>query len=145
MKPGRPKRIREGAGRARAGRGAPHARLVGGDRLQGGPHVGPGHAGRRSLWRRALAAATAAALVVGQLLGGWRAAGGGIALAQSPASGNANIAYLHNPNGGAYISVDELAEKAGLINYEVLCSLSRRVPRVYIKNGSVFETTDYML
>lgn len=104
MKPGRPKRIREGAGRARAGRGAPHARLVGGDRLQGGPHVGPGHAGRRSLWRRALAAAIAAALVVGQLLGGWRAAGGGIALAQSPASGNANIAYLHNPNGGAYIS-----------------------------------------
>lgn len=48
-------------------------------------------------------------------------------------------------DGGAYISVDELAEKAGLINYEVLCSLSRRVPRVYIKNGSVFETTDYML
>lgn len=48
-------------------------------------------------------------------------------------------------DGGAYISVDELAEKAGLINYEVLCSLSRRVPRVYIKNGAVFETTDYML
>lgn len=48
-------------------------------------------------------------------------------------------------DGGAYISVDELAEKAGLINYEVLCSLSRRVPRVYIKNGEIFETTDYML
>ena len=48
-------------------------------------------------------------------------------------------------DGGAYISVDEVAEKAGLINYEVLCSLSRRVPRVYIKNGEIFETTDYML
>lgn len=48
-------------------------------------------------------------------------------------------------DGGSYISVDELAEKAGLINYEVLCSLSRRVPRVYIKNGEIFETTDYML
>ncbi len=48
-------------------------------------------------------------------------------------------------DGGAYISVDEVAEKAGLINYEVLCSLSRRVPRVYVKNGEIFETTDYML
>lgn len=48
-------------------------------------------------------------------------------------------------DNGAYISVDEIAGKAGLINYEVLCSLSRRVPRVYIKNNEIIETTDYML
>lgn len=48
-------------------------------------------------------------------------------------------------DNGAYISVDEIADKAGLINYEVLCSLSRRVPRVYIKNNEIIETTDYML
>ncbi len=48
-------------------------------------------------------------------------------------------------DNGAFIGVDEIAEKAGLINYEVLCSLSRRVPRVYIKNNEIIETTDYML
>lgn len=48
-------------------------------------------------------------------------------------------------DNGAFISVDEIAAKAGLINYEVLCGLSRRVPRVYIKNNEIIETTDYML
>lgn len=46
---------------------------------------------------------------------------------------------------GAFISVNEIAEKAGLINYEILCGLSRRVPRVYIRNNEIIETTDYML
>ena len=46
---------------------------------------------------------------------------------------------------GAFLSVEELAEKSGLINYEILCALSRRVPRVYIKNDEIIETTDYML
>ncbi len=46
---------------------------------------------------------------------------------------------------GAFLSVEELAEKSGLINYEVLCALSRRVPRVYIRNDEIIETTDYML
>lgn len=48
-------------------------------------------------------------------------------------------------DNGAYIGVNEIAEKAGLINYEVICSLSRRVPRLYIKNNRVLEMTDYML
>ena len=52
---------------------------------------------------------------------------------------------LSYPSTGSTGDGYKFAEKAGLINYEVLCSLSRRVPRVYIKNGSVFETTDYML
>lgn len=46
---------------------------------------------------------------------------------------------------GAFLSVEELAEQSGLINYEILCALSRRVPRVYIKNDEICETTDYML
>jgi alanine racemase len=29
-------------------------------------------------------------------------------------------------------SADELAEKAGTINYEIVCSVSKRVPRVYV-------------
>ena len=46
---------------------------------------------------------------------------------------------------GAFLPVEELAARSGLINYEVLCGLSRRVPRVYIKNDEIIETTDYML
>lgn len=48
-------------------------------------------------------------------------------------------------DNGAYLDVGEIAEKAGTINYEILCSLSRRVPRVYIKDNEFYDTTDYML
>jgi len=34
------------------------------------------------------------------------------------------------------ISVDEIAEKLGTINYEVVCMISARVPRVYLNNMS---------
>lgn len=120
MKPERPKEIRGEASRSRARRDFPHARLMGGDKLRGGPHVGPGHAGRRSMWRGILALAIAAVLVAEQLFGGGLPLGGArVALAQSPATGNTSIAFLHNPNGSRYISdvvgvtrqqvVDELA------------------------------------
>lgn len=46
---------------------------------------------------------------------------------------------------GSYLGVEEIAKSAGLINYEVLCGLSRRVPRVYIRDNEIIETTDYML
>lgn len=48
-------------------------------------------------------------------------------------------------DNGVYLGIEEIAEKAGLINYEILCGLSRRVPRVYIKDDEIIETTDYML
>ncbi len=48
-------------------------------------------------------------------------------------------------DNGSTLSVEEIAESAGLINYEILCGLSRRVPRVYIKDNEIIETTDYML
>lgn len=48
-------------------------------------------------------------------------------------------------DNGAYLGAEELADKAGLINYEILCGLSRRVPRVYIRDNEIIETTDYML
>ena len=48
-------------------------------------------------------------------------------------------------DGTAFLDVSEIAEKAGLLNYEILCSLSRRVPRVYIREDKIIETTDYML
>lgn len=48
-------------------------------------------------------------------------------------------------DNGSYLSVSEIAKKAGLLNYEILCGLSRRVPRVYIRENEIIETTDYML
>ena len=35
------------------------------------------------------------------------------------------------------LTADELAQKEGTINYEVVCGLSKRVPRVYLKHGKV--------
>lgn len=44
-----------------------------------------------------------------------------------------------------YPHVDEIAEKLGTINYEVVCMVSRRVPRVYISNGEIVNIRDYLL
>jgi alanine racemase len=41
-------------------------------------------------------------------------------------------AVLFGRQGNAEISVDEIAQKIGTINYEVVCAISERVPRVYI-------------
>jgi len=35
-------------------------------------------------------------------------------------------------DGGEYISVDELADLAGTVSWELLCAVSPRVPRVYL-------------
>ena len=46
--------------------------------------------------------------------------------------------------GERSVSADFLAEKAGMINYEIVCGLSRRVPRVYTENGRPVGATDYL-
>ena len=38
--------------------------------------------------------------------------------------------------GNAFISADDLASKLGTINYEIVCDLAARVPRVYLCNRS---------
>ena len=40
---------------------------------------------------------------------------------------------------------DELAEKIGTINYEIVCMVGRRVPRVYIKKDKIVKVKDYLL
>lgn len=40
---------------------------------------------------------------------------------------------------GNHNSIDELAELAGTIPYELTCAVSKRVPRCYIKNGRIEE------
>ena len=38
---------------------------------------------------------------------------------------------------GAFDTADTVAAKTGTINYEIVCGIARRVPRVYLQNGSV--------
>lgn len=44
-----------------------------------------------------------------------------------------------------YSHVDEIGKKIGTINYEIVCMVSRRVPRVYISQGKVVKINDYLL
>lgn len=45
---------------------------------------------------------------------------------------------------GSPISVDAIAEKTGTINYEIICGINKRVPRVYKREGDVEAVADYM-
>lgn len=46
--------------------------------------------------------------------------------------------------GKECISVDELAERIGTINYEIVCMIARRVPRVYIYNNNISYLKNYL-
>ena len=41
-------------------------------------------------------------------------------------------------------TVTEVATKSNTINYEILCRITRRVPRVYTRNGEVVAVTEYL-
>jgi alanine racemase len=41
-------------------------------------------------------------------------------------------------------TADDIAELIGTINYEVTCMISKRVPRVYIKDGKVVKIRNYV-
>ncbi len=42
-------------------------------------------------------------------------------------------------------SVDEVASIIGTINYELVCMISRRVPRVYMKDNEIISIKDYLV
>ena len=43
------------------------------------------------------------------------------------------------------LPVESLAEKMGTINYEILCVIGKRIPRVYFRGGKVEEVHNYLL
>ena len=45
---------------------------------------------------------------------------------------------------GAVLSVEEVSELAGSFNYEFICEVARRVPRVYWKNGRKIKEVHYL-
>jgi len=47
---------------------------------------------------------------------------------------------LFGSQGDSELTVDEVAERAGTINYEVICGIGKRVARAYIRNGEMVGT-----
>ena len=45
---------------------------------------------------------------------------------------------------GGEVSVEELASLNRTIPYEIFCGLSKRIPRVYVKNGEIFHIDDHI-
>lgn len=64
-------------------------------------------------------------------------------------SGEANVhagdeVVLFGRQGDSFIPIEEIATACGTINYEIMCNISRRVPRVYMKNGKVVGREEYL-
>lgn len=55
------------------------------------------------------------------------------------------VTAFGNDKDGGCITADEIAAKTGTINYEITCGISKRVPRVFIKDGKTLGITDYIL
>lgn len=46
--------------------------------------------------------------------------------------------------GSEGITVDDIAKKCSMINYEIICGINKRVPRVYREDGGVVAISDYL-
>lgn len=55
-----------------------------------------------------------------------------------------DAATIFGKDGDDFISVDTIAEKAGTINYEIVCDINSRVSRVYMKNGEAESVFCYL-
>ena len=55
-----------------------------------------------------------------------------------------DIVTVVGQDGADRIDFDELAGLCGTINYELMCLIGRRVPRVYHKGGKIVEVVDYL-
>ena len=56
-----------------------------------------------------------------------------------------DTAVLMGKDGEQEITSDELARLQGTINYEIVCGISRRVPRIYYRAGETVGVEDYLL
>jgi alanine racemase len=54
-------------------------------------------------------------------------------------------AVIYGEQKGASISVEQVAAQMGTINYEILCMVSRRIPRYYIENGEIMGVANFLV
>lgn len=55
-----------------------------------------------------------------------------------------DVITLFGEDQGKSITIDEVAAYIGTINYEIVCMIDKRVPRVYIENGELVKVKDYL-
>ena len=60
-----------------------------------------------------------------------------------PDAREGDVVTVFGRDGDAFVSVDEVAALAGTINYEIVCAVSRRVPRCYYHHGENVHNFDY--
>ncbi len=60
-----------------------------------------------------------------------------------PEAENGMEVTIFGKDGDSFLSVDELAELSGRFNYEFVCDLSQRIPRIYLRHGEVSEIHDF--
>lgn len=51
---------------------------------------------------------------------------------------------LFGSDGNISVSVEEIGMKSMSFNYEIICGVSRRIPRVYKKDGKIIKTVNYL-
>ncbi len=56
-----------------------------------------------------------------------------------------DIAVLVGRSGEEEITVEEISREAGSFNYEFLCGVARRVPKLYYRDGQPVEKKNYLL
>lgn len=52
---------------------------------------------------------------------------------------------LFGCQGDQHIGVEEVAESIGTINYELVCIVGKRLPRVYLKDGQICSVLNYLI
>ncbi len=43
------------------------------------------------------------------------------------------------------VTIDDVAQWCETINYEISCTISKRIPRIYTKDGKAVKVLDYLL
>lgn len=61
-----------------------------------------------------------------------------------PAVEEGDTVTVFGCDGESLLPVEELAALYGTINYEIVCLISKRVPRLYYRNGCVVDELDYI-
>jgi alanine racemase len=56
-----------------------------------------------------------------------------------------DVVTIFGRDGDCEISADEVAEKAGTINYEIVCGIAKRVPRVLVRGGAIVAVDNGLL
>ena len=63
----------------------------------------------------------------------------------APDAAAGDTVTLAGRDGKERITIEELAAAAGSFNYETVCGISRRVPRVYLRDGQCVGSVHYLL